>query len=49
MVKKNTVGQQSDIQALRNSLEIGRKRVKAIDKAIENPFKANLEGKITDE
>jgi DNA invertase Pin-like site-specific DNA recombinase/predicted subunit of tRNA(5-methylaminomethyl-2-thiouridylate) methyltransferase len=49
MAKKNTVGRQSDIQALRNSLEAGRKRAKAIDKAIANLFEANLEGKISDE
>jgi predicted subunit of tRNA(5-methylaminomethyl-2-thiouridylate) methyltransferase len=49
MAKKNTVGRQSDIQVLRNSLEAGRKRVKAIDKAIANLFEANLEGKISDE
>jgi ribosome-binding ATPase YchF (GTP1/OBG family) len=45
MAKKNTVGRQSDIQALRNSLEASRKRVKAI----ANLFEANLEGKISDE
>jgi predicted subunit of tRNA(5-methylaminomethyl-2-thiouridylate) methyltransferase len=49
MAKKNTVGRQSDIQALRNSLKAGRKRAKAIDKAIANLFEANLEGKISDE
>jgi predicted subunit of tRNA(5-methylaminomethyl-2-thiouridylate) methyltransferase len=49
MAKKNTVGRQSDIQALRNSLEASRKRAKAIDKAIANLFEANLEGKISDE
>jgi predicted subunit of tRNA(5-methylaminomethyl-2-thiouridylate) methyltransferase len=49
MAKKNTVGRQSDIQVLRNSLEAGRKREKAIDKAITNLFEANLEGKISDE
>jgi predicted subunit of tRNA(5-methylaminomethyl-2-thiouridylate) methyltransferase len=49
MAKKNTVGRQSDIQSLRNSLEAGRKRAKAIDKAIANLFEANLEGKISDE
>lgn len=49
MAKKNTVGRQADIQALKNSIEADRKRVKTIDKAIENLFEANLENKITDE
>ena len=47
--KKNIAGRKADMKKLRDTIEANRKRVAMIDKAIENLFEANMEGKITDE
>ena len=47
--KKNIAGRKADMKKLRDTIEASRKRVAMIDKAIENLFEANMEGKISDE
>ena len=49
IAKNSDVARQSDIQKLKQSIIASERRIKAIDKAIEGLFEANISGKITDE
>ena len=43
------VARQSEVQKLKQSLATSERRIKMIDKAIEEPFEANISGKVSDE
>lgn len=43
------VARQSEVQKLKQSLATSERRIKMIDKAIEELFEANISGKVSDE
>lgn len=47
--KNNNVARQSEVQKLKQSLATSERRIKMIDKAIEELFEANISGKVSDE
>lgn len=47
--RNSDAARQSDIQKLKQTIATNERRIKAIDKAIEGLFEANISGKITDE
>ena len=49
LAKNNTATRQSEVQKLKQTIATSERRIKAIDKAIEELFEANISGKITDE
>ena len=48
LAKNNTAARQSEVQKLKQTIATSERRIKAIDKAIEELFEANISGKITD-
>lgn len=46
---RNTVGRESDIQALKSTILNGNKRIKEIDRNISSLFEKNVSGMISDE
>lgn len=49
LAKNNNVARQSEVQKLKQSLATSERRIKMIDKAIEELFEANISGKVSDE
>lgn len=49
LAKNNTAARQSEAQKLKQRLTVSERRIKMVDKAIEELFEANISGKITDE
>ena len=49
LAKNNNVARQSEVQKLKQSLATRERRIKMIDKAIEELFEANISGKVSDE
>lgn len=49
IARNSDAARQSDIQKLKQTIATNERRIKAIDKAIEGLFEANISGKITDE
>ena len=49
LAKNNNVARQSEVQKLKQSLATSERRIKMIDKAIEELFDANISGKVSDE
>ena len=49
LAKNNNVARQSEVQKLKQSLATSERRIKMIDKAIEELFETNISGKVSDE
>lgn len=49
LAKQNNAEHQMNLKALRQSIDKGEQRIRQIDKAIEELFEANINGKISDE